>query len=176
MVEYSRNINVVTPKEPTRIKLLVVGEPGTGKTSIAKKWSTDVFEQKYEPTIGVDFFCKELKGVTLNLWDMSGHSEFFEVRNEFYKDCQGILLVYDISNRRSFDSLDMWLREANRYGAQNIPVAVCGNKADLETRRGVPRNEAENWAQSRRFLYFEVSAATGSNLNDMMKALCQKMK
>lgn len=108
MVESSsRNINIVQPKDPTRLKLLVMGEPAAGKSAIIRKWVQDEYNPKYEATIGVDFYAKDMRGSTLCLWDLSGHPEFFEVRNEFYKDCHGILLVFDITSRRTFDALDM---------------------------------------------------------------------
>ncbi|CAG9335005.1 unnamed protein product [Blepharisma stoltei] len=177
MVESStRNINIAQPKDPTRLKLIILGEPAVGKSSIIRKWVMDTFDTKYEATIGVDFFAKDMRGIVMCLWDLSGHPEFFEVRNEFYKDCHGILLVYDITSRRTFDSLDMWLREANRYGANNVYLAICGNKADLNNKRAIPRNEAESWADSRRFDYFEVSAASGQNVSDMFESIKGKLR
>lgn len=78
-----------------------------------------------------------IDGVTVkvNFWDLSGHPEFFEVRNEFYKDVQGAVLVYDASSRKSFEGLDAWLQEAKSFGAKDPVIFVCGNKV----RRGSPR-------------------------------------
>lgn len=64
----------------------------------------------------------------LNFWDFSGHPEFFEVRNEFYRDGSAIVLVMDLANKSSMDGLDMWLREANEMGAENLPTFIVGNK------------------------------------------------
>ena len=87
---------------------------------------------RYISTIGVDYGVKPhtVGGVTLkmNFWDLSGSPEFFDVRNEFYKDAQGCVLVYDVSDQSSFDALDGWVQEAKKYGLKSAPVVVCANK------------------------------------------------
>ena len=177
MVERStRSLNIVQPRERLQIKLIIAGECLIGKTSIVRQWNNAEFSNKCEPTIGIDYTFKDMKTSILNIWDLSGHADFFEVRNEFYKDANGILLVYDITSRKTFDTLDVWLREGNRFGATSVYAAVCGNKADIGNKRVVQRAEAENWASSRRFDYFEVSAATGQGINDMFEFIVAKMK
>jgi DnaJ homolog subfamily C member 27 len=114
------------------------------------------FVTKYITTIGVDYGVKKVAvagyDVRVNFWDLSGQSDFFEIRNEFYKDAQGVsslrsatdeflpreviwifafvqaILVYDCTSRRSFDELEQWVCEAAKYGASLIPVIVCCNK------------------------------------------------
>jgi len=79
----------------------------------------------------------------VNIWDFSGHPEFFEVRNEFYKETNLIILVYDITVKKTLDALDMWIREASKYGAKECPVIVCGNKTDDGSKRSVGEMEAK---------------------------------
>ena len=167
-----------TPKDPFRYKLILVGEPAAGKSCVVRRWAEDTFSTKYEATIGVDFFAKNMGGIVMNVWDMSGHPEFFEVRNEFYKDCQGLCLVYDITQRRSFDALDMWLREANKFGADkaSLYTAVVGTKLDLGGRRVVSRQEAEAWCESRHFDYFEMSASTGQGVPLLFEGIAAKAR
>ena len=69
----------------------------------------------------------------VNFWDLSGQPEFVDVRNEFYKDAQGAILVYDVGNRRTFDALDSWMKEARKYGAKNAVIALCANKVRSPT-------------------------------------------
>jgi DnaJ family protein C protein 27 len=177
MVEIEpRAVQVPRLREPSRVKLLVMGEPGVGKTAIIKRWITGEFSSKYEPTIGIDFYSKLVDSLSVGIWDLSGHPEFFEVRNDFYKETNGLLRVYDVTNKRSFDSMDMWLREANKCGATSAYLAVCGTKADLKTRRGVQKSEAESWCQSRRFEYFEVSASSGQGINDMFMLIGSRLR
>jgi DnaJ family protein C protein 27 len=97
----------------------------------------------------------------MNIFDFSGHPLFYEVRNEFYRDVQGILLVFDLTNRRSFDTLDSWLSEMkkelnlNNNSKSSIVIFVIGNKNDLK--RTVDENEAKAWANLRGYQYFETS-------------------
>ena len=93
---------------------------------------------------------------------MSGNPEYVEVRNEFYKESQALMIVYDVGARKSFDALDMWLREASKYGGESLPVWVVGNKSDIEGKRAVEKSTAAEWTKSRNFKgYFEVSAMSG---------------
>ena len=177
MVERSsRSLNITQPRERLQIKLILVGECGVGKSSIVRQWLSSEFSNKTESTIGIDYTFKELKNSVVNLWDMSGHPDFFEVRNEFYKDATGILLIFDVTSRKSFDSLDMWLREGNRFGANNVQVAICANKIDLGNKRIVQKAEAEAWASSRSFDYYEVSAASGIGVNAMFEGFAGKLR
>ena len=105
----------------------------------------------YEPTIGSDFFMKNMAfgdGLfQFNVWDLSGNQTYIEVRNEFYKESQAIIMMYDIAKRQSFDALDMWIREASKHGGENLPVFVVGNKKDLDNKRALPRQDVEKWTK-----------------------------
>lgn len=105
--------------------------------------------------------------VRVNFWDLSGHPEFFEIRNEFYKDAQGVLLVFDVSLRESFDELEAWLAEATKYGItlSETPVVVCANKVDK--RRVVTEEEGRQFASTRGLHYFETSAMSGANVTEV---------
>mmetsp|Transcript_24914 Transcript_24914/g.24383 ORF Transcript_24914/g.24383 Transcript_24914/m.24383 type:complete len:102 (+) Transcript_24914:136-441(+) len=86
-------------------------------------------------TIGSDFYSKTIKCgskgmVQFSLWDLSGDQIFVEVRNEFYKDSQVLFIIYDVTNKKSFDAIDMWLREVSKYGGDSLPVVIIGNKSD----------------------------------------------
>jgi DnaJ family protein C protein 27 len=145
-----------------RIKIISMGSGGCGKSCLIKRYCEDRFVTKYIATIGVDYGVKPVQvegnDVRVNFWDFSGHQEFFEIRNEFYKDAQGCLLVYDVTNRESFNECDSWLAEAAKYGANpgDIPIALCANKVDKK--RTVSEEEGRNFASSRGLNYFEMSA------------------
>ena len=96
---------------------------------------------------------------------------FFEVRNEFYKDSQGGILVYDVTSRKSFEALDMWLKEAEKFGARNVTFCVCANKTDKATKRVVSERDGRAWAERNGFMYFETSAQSGENINEMVRTL-----
>lgn len=162
---------------PCRLKILSMGSGGVGKSCLIKRYCEERFVSKYIATIGVDYGVKpvQLDGmdVRINFWDLSGHGEFFEIRNEFYKDAQGILLVYDASDRNSYDSLESWLQEAFKFGANpsEVPIALCANKVDKK--RAVSEEEGRQFASSRGMTYFETSACTGGNVNEMFEFLFQ---
>jgi DnaJ family protein C protein 27 len=158
-----------------RIKILSIGPGGGGKSCLVKRYCEERFIAKYIATIGVDYGVKPVDidgmNVKVNFWDLSGHQEFFEIRNEFYKDAQGILLVYDVTSRESFDELDGWLSEASKFGAniREVPVILCANKIDK--RRVVTEDEGRQFASSRHLDYFETSASSGANVHEVFDAL-----
>lgn len=167
------------PPQINRIKILTMGSANTGKSCLVKRYCEERFISKYIATIGVDYGVKPVQidgiSVKVNFWDLSGHQEFFEIRNEFYKDAQGIILVFDVSSRDSFQELDAWISEAKKFGANipNIPVVLCANKVDK--RRLVTEDEGRQYASSKNFTYFETSATSGANVNEMFEYLFQSV-
>lgn len=133
---------------------------------------------KHVSTIGIDFGVKPVavqgQNVRVNFWDLAGGDEYLEIRNEFYRDTQGAILVFDVTNRESFDSLDHWLKEAADAGAKSPPLAVCANKTDLG-RRSVSEAEGKKWASAHKALYFETSAKDGEGVQRMFESLFSKV-
>lgn len=143
------------PRNVVRIKILTMGNAGCGKSCLVKRYCEEKFVSKYISTIGVDFGVKGVSvdglDVKVNFWDLAGAQEYFEVRNEFYRDCQGAVLVYDVGSRKSFDDLDAWVKEAAKFGAKDAVVAVAGNKTDTK-KREVKQKEGQAWATARGFM------------------------
>ena len=111
----------------------------------------------------------------INFWDLAGAPEFFDVRNEFYKDTQGAILVYDVTKKQSFDALGAWVKELTKFaGKKKIEIAVCANKVDLH-KRMVSEKEGKEWANRQGYLYFETSAQSGENIPDMFKQVFAKI-
>ena len=161
----------------TRVKLLTMGAPESGKSCIVKRYCEGRFITKYIQTVGVDYGVKPCdvdgKKVRVNFWDLSGRPEFFEIRNEFYKDTQGALLVFDASERSSFETLEDWLKEASKFGMpRDLPVAVCANKVDKP--RKVSEAEGRQWAAQHKYDYFETSASSGANISEMFESVFRK--
>jgi len=176
-----------------RIKILSLGEGGVGKSCLIKRYCEEKFESRYIATIGVDFGVRTVRvdapptssqantatssssssslEVKVNFWDLSGHPEFYEIRQSFYKDTQGLLLVYDVTSRRSFSSLDQWLSESAKFAARPVHTVLVANKADLSSQRVVTEAEGRAWAQTRGYAYWETSACTGHNVNDMFNSV-----
>ncbi|CAF1218053.1 unnamed protein product [Rotaria sp. Silwood1] len=162
-----------------RLKIISLGNVNVGKSCLIKRYCEKRFVPKYMATIGIDYGVTRLRirnyDVRMNIFDFSGHPLFYEVRNEFYRDVQGILLVFDLTNRRSFDTLDYWLcemkKELNLNNGQksSIIIFIIGNKNDLK--RVVDENEAKIWANVRGYQYFETSAATGAGVQELFDSL-----
>uniref|UniRef100_A0A4W5M5Z3 DnaJ (Hsp40) homolog, subfamily C, member 27 n=1 Tax=Hucho hucho TaxID=62062 RepID=A0A4W5M5Z3_9TELE len=145
-------------KKSLRVKVISLGNAEVGKVS--------------QLTFRVQVRDREIK---VNIFDMAGHPFFYEVRNEFYKDSQGVVLVYDVGLRESFDALDNWLGEmkqemGSQANMESIVFVVCANKVDLTKRRVVDEGEGRLWAESRGFHYFETSAQSGEGISEMFQA------
>jgi DnaJ homolog subfamily C member 27 len=137
------------------------------------------FESRYVLTIGVDFGVKPVKlasgeAVKVNFWDLSGKPEFLEVRNEFYRDAQAALLVFDVCKPDTLLALDNWLREAQRFGAASaLPLVVCANKTD-KGRRAVSAADAKDWCVSRGLPLVETSAESGEGVSEAVEQLVEQ--
>mmetsp|Transcript_30494 Transcript_30494/g.49329 ORF Transcript_30494/g.49329 Transcript_30494/m.49329 type:complete len:185 (-) Transcript_30494:790-1344(-) len=161
-------------KDVLRIKIISMGDGACGKSCLIKRYCEEKFVTKYISTIGVDFGVKSVtinnQEIKVNFWDLAGHAEFFEVRNEFYRDSQGAILVFDVASRKSFEELENWLKEAVKFGAKDVVAVVAANKIDLK-KRAVTEKEGRAWAASKGYQYFETSANTGDNVNTMFQNL-----
>eukprot|EP00750_Incisomonas_marina_P018067 INCI2697.2.p1 GENE.INCI2697.2~~INCI2697.2.p1 ORF type:complete len:188 (+),score=42.67 INCI2697.2:208-771(+) len=167
----------IVEKRNQRVKIISLGDSKTGKSCLIKRFCEDKFVNKYLRTIGVDFGVKPVKidgrSVKVNFWDLSGHDEFFQVRNEFYKDSQGGLLVFDASSRASFENLVQWVKEAKEFGGGKLLGLVVANKTDLK--RAVSDKEASAWARQNGYAYAECSAKSGENVQQAFLTLINKV-
>lgn len=169
-------------KKPLRIKIISMGNAEVGKSCIIKRYCEKRFVHKYLATIGIDYGVTKVtvkeRDIKVNIFDMAGHPIFYEVRNEFYKDTQGAVVVFDVGDRQSFDALDSWMLEMqNEIGNQsemdNVVVCVCANKNDKK--RVVDEAEAQIWAETKGYHYFETSAQTGEGVSEMFQTLFESV-
>mmetsp|Transcript_34838 Transcript_34838/g.68334 ORF Transcript_34838/g.68334 Transcript_34838/m.68334 type:complete len:200 (-) Transcript_34838:103-702(-) len=170
--------SISAPKPPkrnvVRIKIISMGPAGSGKSCLIKRYCEEKFVPKYISTIGVDFGVKTVvvdnQQVKVNFWDLAGGQEYFEVRNEFYRDAQGAILAFDVGSRSQFEQMDAWAQESAKFGARDMCVVVCANKTDAKVREVKPK-EAQQWAAKNGYLFFETSANTGENVQAAFHAL-----
>ena len=157
-----------------RLKVVSMGPEAVGKSCLIKRFCEDSFVAKYTGTIGVDYGVKSIKyadmHVRVNLFDLAGGEQYLDVRNEFYKDAQGCILVYDAGKRATFEALEGWLRESAKYGAPNLVTVVVANKND-SLHQEVPTEEGEAWATSKGYPFFAASAASGEGVKQVFRTL-----
>ena len=155
------------------IKLLTLGETEVGKTSIVLRYSDDKFHEDKTATIGIDFKIKIIrKGneiIKVSIYDTAGEERFKTIVKHYYRGANGILLVFDITNRSTFEKLDFWLEDLklNSDNINNLYIYLIGNKSDLEENRKISFEEASNFAKKNKLPYVEVSAKTGKNIKNL---------
>lgn len=153
-----------SPTYTHRAKIVVVGDAAVGKTSLIVRYVKGVFNPSYIITLGVNFFVQDIslgeKKLRLQIWDTAGQERFGPVRKKYYMGARGALLVFDQSNRTSFERLDYWVDEVRRSCGE-IPLVLVGNKADLHP--SVTVEEVQKFASEHDFSYVETSAKTGMN-------------
>ena len=153
------------------VKIVLIGNSGVGKTNLLSRFATDQFSENTMNTIGVDFSSINVtindKLAKVQIWDTAGQEKYRAMTNSYYQNTDGALVVYDITDRQSYDELESWINEFRVYVGSKVPIMVLGNKSDLEEQRAVPLDEANRYAQEKNLFLLEVSAKT--NKDDCVK-------
>ncbi|MHA2424061.1 MAG: GTP-binding protein [Candidatus Thorarchaeota archaeon] len=165
-------------------KVMIIGEGAVGKTALVNRYTTGQFETDYKTTIGSQFAVKLAHisppetaysvGIKVQAWDVAGQARFKAVRKMYYSGAAGVILVFDVTRRRSFQELVKWVEEADDSIGMRVPLLCVGNKIDLPD-RAVPSDEAKKWAEDQGFFYMESSAKTGEGVADMFTVLSELM-
>uniref|UniRef100_A0A914Y4Z3 Uncharacterized protein n=1 Tax=Panagrolaimus superbus TaxID=310955 RepID=A0A914Y4Z3_9BILA len=151
-----------------KCKVVVAGDANVGKTALLSKFLFNIFVQDYNFTVGIDFHSKVVnlktgEAVRLQLWDTAGQERFRALLPSYLRDCCTILIVYDVSNRKTFDGIPFWIDYVKRHTTKQPPIILVGMKIDLITRREVAFIDAQTIAKKYDLNIFEVSAATGED-------------
>lgn len=156
------------------LKVIILGDSGVGKTSLMNQYVNKKFSASYKATIGADFLTKEVlvddRLVTMQLWDTAGQERFQSLGVAFYRGADCCVLVHDVNNAKSFDTLDSWrdefLIQASPMDPESFPFVVLGNKVDVgDDKRVISSKRAQAWCQAKGGVpYFETSAKEGSNV------------
>ena len=153
-----------------RQKIIFTGDVAVGKTSIINVLMGQKFASEYEASIGVDFFSKTMKYkgkiIKLQIWDSAGQEKFRSLIPNYIRGSSLVFIVYDVSNRKSFESLQQWINFVNNI--ENSNIVIIGNKNDLKDKREVTLEEGQKFCETKNFEFFEVSAKDGTNLNKML--------
>lgn len=159
------------------LKLLTIGDASVGKTCIMLRFAEDDFPMNTMPTIGVEYKTKRVtldnKQLKLQVWDTAGQERYHKtLSSTFYRRAHGIVLVFDLSDRHSFDHVKNWMHQIQQKADKNVSIALVGNKSDLT--RKVELSEAEALARSYNLPFFSTSARTGDNVAFMFESLAEE--
>ena len=165
---------MTTHKFDYRFKLLIIGEATVGKTCLLLRYADDSFTQNHITTIGIDFKTKFItinnSVIKLQIWDTAGQERFRTITKSYYKDANGIILTYDISNSDSLKNIQNWMKLIEQNAEDGVCKILVGNKCDLEN-RVIQKEEGEKIAQDFGMKFFETSAKSDINVDEAFNCL-----
>ncbi|ELQ76160.1 putative Ras small GTPase [Trachipleistophora hominis] len=167
-------------KDLTTYKIIILGESYVGKTSIAQRFVNDEFDTSLFSTIGIDLLKKTVTvdgaKVRLNIWDTAGQERFHSITKSYYRCADGIILVFDLLDLKSFDSIDRWFEGIHRETDENVPIFLVGNKYDdAEHRVDFVLDVFEEKARSMNVEFFVTSAKTGLNIELLFTRMAEEL-
>jgi small GTP-binding protein len=152
-------------------KYIIIGDAAVGKSNLLLRYAHGQFKQEYQLTIGVEFGAKNIqlndKIYRIQIWDTAGQENFRSITRAYYKNSVCALVVYDISNKESFNNISSWVEDCKNQSPKTIFMVLVGNKSDLEDKRQVTKEEGQELAEKFGMLFFETSAKTGENVDDI---------
>jgi len=173
------------------IKVVIIGDSGVGKSNVMSRFTNDTFSADSKTTIGVAFATKSIvidtatnedgqsqngkKTVKLQVWDTAGQERYRALSSAYYRGALGALVVYDITNRQSLESISKWLEEIDRYCTQEIVVILVGNKLDLNEQRCVTVEEGKALAAKENMFFIETSAKDAINIEKAFVLLSKEI-
>uniref|UniRef100_A0A668AXB2 small monomeric GTPase n=1 Tax=Myripristis murdjan TaxID=586833 RepID=A0A668AXB2_9TELE len=153
---------------------ILVGDSGVGKTSLLVQFDQGKFiPGSFSATVGIGFTVHKSNRT---IWDTAGQERFRSVTHAYYRDAQALLLLYDITNKSSFDNIRAWLTEIHEYAQQDVVIMLLGNKADMASERVIRRDEGEKLAREHSVPFMETSAKTGVNVELAFTAVAKELK
>ena len=170
-ITQSNSINISVSVNAIRYKIIFVGDAGVGKTTIINRINDNEFQSAYDATIGVDFWPKKINfrgnEITLQIWDTAGQERYRGLIPSYVRNSSIVFIVFDITNRKTFESIPKWIELIKSIEKNNILVLI-GNKEDLKEKREVEKKEGEDLAKENEMHYYELSAKNYNN-NDIKK-------
>ena len=165
-------------KNEKTLKIIILGSSEVGKTCILNRYFHNEFKENVLSTVGIDFQTKFFKfdgdqKIKVNYIDTAGQEKFRAISVNYLKGTNGVILVFDITNKETFDLLESWLKELKDTNKSNISKVLVGNKSDLAGNREVTVEDANKFANNINCKYFEASAKTGENINEALDEIAR---
>ncbi|KAL7752233.1 GTPase Ryh1 [Sorochytrium milnesiophthora] len=162
-----------------KFKLVFLGEQSVGKTSLITRFMYDTFDNTYQATIGIDFLSKTMylddRTVRLQLWDTAGQERFRSLIPSYIRDSSVAVVVYDITNRNSFQNTAKWIDDVRAERGADVIIVLVGNKTDLSDKRQVTTEEGEKKAKDFNVMFIETSAKAGYNVKALFRKIAQAL-
>ena len=168
-------------KKPPSCKVVLVGDSGVGKTCIISRYISGAFNQNSPSTNGASYASKLIsfdelkKTISLDIWDTAGQEKYKSLTKFFYKDAAVAILVYDVTNRNSFESMkNFWYGQIQDFGSKNIILGVAGNKCDMYDKEEVNESEGKAFAESIGAFFEITSAKNNTGINELFNTSSNK--
>ena len=166
------------------LKFIIIGDAAVGKSNLLVRYTSGQFKEEYQLTIGVEFGSNNViisdNTYRIQIWDTAGQENFRSITRSYYKNTACAIIVYEISNKKSFENISSWIEECKNSAPKSILMVLVGNKCDLEDTREVTEEEGREFAEKNGMLFFETSAKTGKNVEELfkqsVKVIDQKIK
>uniref|UniRef100_A0A8C4XAQ9 small monomeric GTPase n=1 Tax=Erpetoichthys calabaricus TaxID=27687 RepID=A0A8C4XAQ9_ERPCA len=163
------------------LQVMLVGDSGVGKTCLLVRFKDGAFlAGSFISTVGIDFRRPHLLTssslLLFQMWDTAGQERFRSVTHAYYRDAHALLLLYDVTNKSSFDNIQAWLTEIHEYAQQDVVLMLLGNKADATHERVVKREDGEKLAKEFGVPFMETSAKSGLNVELAFMAIAKELK
>eukprot|EP01118_Nematostelium_gracile_P015936 TRINITY_DN6495_c0_g1_i1.p1 TRINITY_DN6495_c0_g1~~TRINITY_DN6495_c0_g1_i1.p1 ORF type:complete len:222 (+),score=62.41 TRINITY_DN6495_c0_g1_i1:123-788(+) len=162
------------------IKLLLIGDSGVGKSCLLLRFSDDSFTPSFITTIGIDFKIRTIdlegKRIKLQIWDTAGQERFRTITTAYYRGAMGILLVYDVTDDKSFANIRNWIRNIEQHASENVNKILIGNKCDLVDKKMIDTSKGKSLADEYGIKFLETSAKNSINVEDAFITLAKDIK
>ena len=165
-------------------KFIIIGDSGVGKSCILLQFTHREFDINKENTVGVEYGNRVVEvnntTVKLQIWDTAGQEQFKSIVRSYYRAVSGALIVYDVTNEKSFQNVKNWIKEARANANPQLVMMLVGNKTDLEGKRVVSKEQGQKFADQVGVMFKEVSALSRHNIDevfsDTARAITQKIR
>jgi Ras-related protein Rab-8A len=168
------------PSYDMQVKLLMIGDSGVGKTCLLLRYANDSFTPTFITTIGIDFKIKNIdvdgKKIKLQIWDTAGQERFRTITTSYFRGAQGIILVYDVTDRRSFESIRNWISQIQQHADMHVNKLLVGNKCDMLDEKVVSTEEGQKLAKEFGITFWECSAKTNINVEQGFVSIAREVK